>query len=280
MKHTIDLKNKALELRAEGKDTKEIANMLNISRRSVQRYLKRSKTKVQPIPKPLVAVEPMARVLVIGDLHCPFDNPKYLDFLKEIYERYHCTRVVCIGDMVDMSTLSRHQPEAEALGVPDEFTKAKEHLKKYMEAFPHMSICWGNHTQRLLQRANDAGIPEFCLKSLRELFELPETWEIADTWEINGVTYLHGTQFNSRNILTTAANYTSGSIAFGHQHSLLGCVYNRNLFNKEAFAMCVGCGIDETAYAFKYGKNAKMKPILGCGVVISSTEAYAIKMEQ
>lgn len=34
------------------------------------------------------------------------------------------------------------------------------------------------------------------------------------------------------------------------------------------FGLNVGCLIDRSAYVFDYGKGAKFKPTLGCGVVL------------
>ena len=42
-----------------------------------------------------------SRVLVIGDLHAPFDLDSYFDHCVEVYERYNCNRVVFIGDVID-----------------------------------------------------------------------------------------------------------------------------------------------------------------------------------
>jgi len=304
---TPQLKKEVEALLACKFNSSEIADELNISRRSAQRYIKlvretipmfsnsdgsnkilpSSTKKEVPYPTKIINKYKWQTKLelgeteivgVIGDLHEPFTSEKYLDFLIKTFIKYNVNTIVFIGDLVDMHTLSRHSIEPDAVGVPEEFKLAKANIKKFIDVFPFAKICLGNHDSRLSQRAADNGIPEFCIKSIKELFDIPDTWDIKKTHEINGVTYIHGTQFNSRNILTTASNYTDGSIVFGHQHTLLGISYSNNLFNKESFAMCVGCGIDSSEYAFRYAKNNKFQPILGCGVVINSKEAYAIKM--
>lgn len=285
------LYDKIKELYNIGFSSFAIAKKLNISQRNSQRYIKHIKedlegaevfkapsSSVVSYPWQLSEDEkPDKRVVgIIGDLHQPFTSKEYLDFLVETFVKWEVTDIVFIGDIFDMSTLSRHPVEPDALGVPDEFAQTCENLEEYYCTFPIAKVCLGNHDSRLSQRASDSGIPTFCLKSMKELFNIPDTWEIADKWVIDNVSYIHGTQFNSRNILTTVANYTNGSLVMGHQHSLLGVVYNTNLFEKQSFAMAVGCGIDDSAYAFRYGKNNKMKSVIGCGIVISDIEAYAI----
>ena len=42
-----------------------------------------------------------SRVLVIGDIHLPFERKDYLQFCKDTYKEYQCNRVVFIGDIID-----------------------------------------------------------------------------------------------------------------------------------------------------------------------------------
>lgn len=56
------------------------------------------------------------------------------------------------------------------------------------------------------------------------------------------------------------------SIVMGHLHSNAGVWWSANE-NDIIFALAVGCGIDRNTYAFRYGRDFKRKPILGCGVV-------------
>lgn len=288
--YSEQIRNEVKTLFDGGEFTKEIAAKTGVSLRTVQRIIKEYDKKIKPeIVQDYVTYghlwqlpeneKPEKRVYgCIADLHLPCIHENYINFLVETFDKWGVTDIMIMGDVCDMSTLSRHTPEADAPSVPNEFAQAQRWLNMLYKQFPVAKCCRGNHTQRLEKRANDGGIPAFCLKSLRELFNIPETWDIQDNYEIDGVLYTHGTQFNSRNILTMAANYASQSIVIGHQHSLLGVVYSKNIFNKESFAMCCGCGINENAYAFRYGKNAKMRPVLGCGIVLSSKEAYTVKM--
>ena len=53
----------------------------------------------------------MARVLVVGDTHCPVMMDGY-EFLSEMIDWWDCDRIVHIGDLVDwasMLTIKRHQ---------------------------------------------------------------------------------------------------------------------------------------------------------------------------
>jgi predicted phosphodiesterase len=41
----------------------------------------------------------MSRVLVFGDTHIPFMRKGYVEFLKSVYKKYRCDKVVCVGDL-------------------------------------------------------------------------------------------------------------------------------------------------------------------------------------
>lgn len=57
-----------------------------------------------------------SRVLVIGDLHCPFDLDGYLEHCQDIYSRHNCNRVVFIGDIIDNHYSSYHETDPDGFG--------------------------------------------------------------------------------------------------------------------------------------------------------------------
>ena len=63
-------------------------------------------------------------ILVIGDIHCPFDLEGYLEFCKEQYHVHNCTEVVFIGDIIDNHFSSYHETSADGLGGGDELEYA------------------------------------------------------------------------------------------------------------------------------------------------------------
>ena len=66
----------------------------------------------------------MARVLVIGDTHCPGMHSKYPSFLQRMYKRHKCNRVVHIGDAVDNAAISYH--EKNPTPAPDDLIKLQD----------------------------------------------------------------------------------------------------------------------------------------------------------
>lgn len=278
--YSQDIKDKAIMLYKDGWNTADISEELDVSIRTVQRYIRNYKQKESlELPEAYFQKEDN-RVLVIGDLHCPFDRDDYIDFLKEQYKKYNCNKVVSIGDLVDFSAISRHPVEPDAYGVIDELELAKKHLKKYVEAFPEMYICNSNHDIRLYQRANDAGIDSRFMKTMNEILDLPDTWKFANKWEFNDVLYVHGDDYSARNILTSLCDYTGKSTCLGHQHTLAGIIYSQGKYGNKKFAMAVGTGINYDSYAFRYAKKNRYVPIISCGIVINSNEAYIETMKE
>ena len=215
--------------------------------------------------------------LVFSDTHIPFDHPRYLEFLQDVYRQYNCEDVICLGDLVDNHAISRHQTEPDAIGALDEYELTVERVAEYVKAFPRVKMCLGNHCDIPARQLATIGIPSVYLKSYSELWGLPETWVIDFEYTIDDVLYKHGVNCGGKDGALNTAIQEQMSTVIGHMHSFGGCKYianNRSLI----FGMNVGCGIDIDAYAFAYGKHAKYRPTLGCGVVYNSQCGFFVPM--
>lgn len=214
---------------------------------------------------------------VFSDIHIPFNHPNYLQFCMDTFKKYSVKQVVCAGDLVDHHAISRFQSEPCAKGAYDELDMSIAEVAKYTKAFPVVKMCRGNHDAIPARQAASVGIGERYLKSFSELLELPEAWEIADEFIINDVLYKHGINCMGKDGAINAAIQERMSTVIGHSHAFAGCKYSANKRNI-IFGMNVGCGIDIDAYAFAYGKYDKNRPILGCGIVFSSSNAIFVPM--
>lgn len=134
-----------------------------------------------------------------------------------------------------------------------------------------------NHDAIPSRQLADLGMPSFYLRSYKDLWNLPKAWDIDVEFIIDNVLYFHGIGSMGKDGALNSALYNRMSTVQGHAHSFLGCKYSAN--NRDlVFGMNVGCGVDNDSYAMEYGKHFVKKPTLGCGVVYSSKEAYAIPM--
>lgn len=208
----------------------------------------------------------MKNVLIIGDTHEPFCIDGYLEFCKRIHDYYKCSRVVHIGDLVDNNAISYHEHDPNGWSPEDEMKQTDKSLKKWFKVFPEVYLCRGNHDRLVDRKAKTVGLPSRCFKSFREMWGLPKGWKDDFAFEFDGVLYMHGTGYSGKQGHIMAAFDNRMSTVTGHLHAVSGVEYLANSRGL-IFGMGVGCGIDETKYAFEYGKGFRRKPIVSCGVV-------------
>lgn len=204
-------------------------------------------------------------VLIVPDLHLPFEHRNALEFCIEIRERCHCGTIVFIGDIVDNHAISFHDHDPNGFSPEDEMKAVDKKLEKWFKTFPFASVCRGNHDRLVDRKARHVGLPDRAFKPFRDIWKLPAGWIDGFSFEINGVRYMHGTGYSGRNAHIQAAIDNRQSTVIGHIHSVSGVEYIAN--NKDTiFGMQVGCLIDKESYAFAYGRDFKLKPILSCGI--------------
>lgn len=219
--------------------------------------------------------QPRARVvLVIPDLHCPFQHPHAALFLQAVKEKYQPDDVVCLGDEVDFHSFSRYIPDPEGYSPHHELRRSIYELQPFYRLFPDMKVCESNHTVRPLKKGFVAGLPSSFLPSYATMLDAPDGWQWASSWEIDGVRYIHGD--NGKSGMYAHQNYMRAfkqSVVIGHMHAHAGVQYE-----SELFALNAGCLIDRDAYAFKYARNMATQVNLGCGLIIGGKEAHFIPM--
>jgi hypothetical protein len=201
-------------------------------------------------------------VLIIGDLHLPFTKEGYFEHCINIRDKYACSEIIFIGDIIDNHFSSFHDSDPDGLSAGEEIKQAREGLAKWYKEFPKAKVCLGNHDLIPNRKAFNAGLSRHWVKSIQDVFQLWD-WEFADSFVIDGVVYEHGiggkaAQRSKRELL---------SLVQGHYHTDMYVQYTvgRNFI---VFGMQVGCGIDKESYAMAYGKYFP-KPALACGVVIN-----------
>jgi predicted phosphodiesterase len=224
----------------------------------------------------------MARVLVVGDTHCPVMMDGYADFLSEMIDWWDCDRIVHIGDLVDWASISYH-PKAPSLKNSEaEFERAFSQVQELYQALGK-DVDWlvGNHDALTERQATDLGLPLQVLKEYDELWQV-SGWNVIPrygTLTIDGVLYQHGDRGKQgRMAALNNAKAEFCSVVQGHTHSQAGVEYFAN-HNLRVFGMQVGCGVDYRKAAMSYGKKFNSKPILGCGIVLDGHTAVFEPMD-
>lgn len=200
---------------------------------------------------------------------------KFIPFLKRIYKKHNCGRVVMLGDLVDFNAISYHEKSPSMPSAADEFKQAWKQVRQLHKAFPVADMLIGNHDSLGERKAQTIGLPVELLKDFGALFEL-DGWTIHPRYHdlvIDGVIYRHGDK--SKGGLHAAfknAQAEFKSLVQGHLHSQAGISFHANR-GKLVFGMQVGCGTDNKHPAMSYSRVFAAKPILGCGVIHSDTVA-------
>lgn len=214
-------------------------------------------------------------VLVIPDLHCPWEHQDALEFLKAVRAKYQPNIVVNLGDEVDFYGMSRFDHDPDVINPGGELSLAVKHLIPFYREFPDVLICQSNHTHRVHSKAQKAGLPSSTMKSIEEILKTPEGWKYKYCHTVDGVDYKHGTGKSGANAHINHTKATGRSTCIGHIHAYAGVNYLRN----GLFAANFACLIDKSADCFKYASDMDDNIVLGCGIVIGGKEAYFIPLQ-
>lgn len=206
-------------------------------------------------------------VLVIGDLHAPFILDGYLEYCRSVQEKFDCGTVVQIGDLTDGHSYSYHEPDPDGLSAGLEVDEARKQLEKVFAMFPNAYCTLGNHDMLPYRKALTTGLSKKFMRNVNEIWGAPPGWEFGMEFEIDNVLYLHGTGSSGPNAAFTRAKDSRTNIVMGHLHSYTSIQYSAS-HRDLLWSMQVGCGLDNTKYAFQYGQTFAKKPIISCGVVL------------
>ena len=201
-------------------------------------------------------------ILIIGDLHAPFNLPNYLEFCLEQQKKFKCGTVVFIGDVIDNHYSSYHESDPDGMSAGDELDVAINELQKYYKVFPKASVIIGNHDRLVYRKAFTGGVSRRWIKEYKEVLRVPN-WNFVESLDLFDVNINHGEGGTARAKMKKELQ----SQIQGHLHSDLyvDFIVGKNF---RIFGMQVGCGIDNKSYAMAYGKHFK-KPAIGCGVLLN-----------
>lgn len=207
-------------------------------------------------------------ILVISDLHCPYQHPDTLSFLKAVKAKYKPDQVVCIGDEVDFHALSYHEsnPDLDSAGV--ELDKAIKALKPIYKLFPKCTVIESNHGSMVLRKALTGGIPTKAIRSYNDILEAPKGWkwifDVIIKTPLGPVYFSHGKSTTPGKI---ASLYGMSSVQ-GHFHEKAQITYistpERLMFDAHT-----GCLADDKSLALQYNKINPKRPIVSLMVILN-----------
>lgn len=216
------------------------------------------------------------RVLIIPDMHCPYNHKDAIRFLAAVKEKYQPDLILNLGDEVDSHAISFHDSDADLYSAGEELEKAINQLDLLEELFPKMHILDSNHGSLAVRRFKKHGLPMKYMKSLQEIYGKPKwAWhdEILLSTKDGDVYLCHGKSATYGKLCKDVG----ASAIQGHFHGKCEVTWHKSV-TKEIFNCFSGCLIDYKSLAFAYGKNHMPKPILACTVLSKTGYPTIIKM--
>jgi hypothetical protein len=211
-----------------------------------------------------------SRVLILSDIHFPYQHKDLFKFLQHLKDKYKPTRIICMGDETDGHALSFHDSDPDLPSAGDELRRALPFVQELYKMFPEMDILDSNHGSLVYRKAKHHGVPKHYIKSYNDVLGVGEGWKWSYDLTIdlpNGTKcYFHHGKSPD---VVKLSQVMGMSAVQGHYHSVFKVDYWANP-NGLYFGMQTGCLVDRDAYAFAYENCNLKKPIIGTGLIIDS----------
>lgn len=127
----------------------------------------------------------VANMLVISDMHLPYQHQDAMDFLLAVKRKYNCKKILNVGDVIDHHRGSYHESEPGSMDAEAEYYAAKRDCQKLQKLFPEMIITRGNHDNIPTRKLMTAGLPTSMMHDMNALYGLHEGWQWVDTYKFD-----------------------------------------------------------------------------------------------
>lgn len=288
MKLTQSTKDAILTMKAQGFSSRHIGRVLNIGKSTVNDFLATQRSIEQEVLESVKYVteqravksvpsfhvdsgeEDNSSVLIISDMHIPYQHKDALDFLSDLKAKYKPTRIICMGDELDKHALSFHDSDPNLKSAGDELDLSLPTIQELKKLFPKMDLLESNHGSLLYRKAKHHGIPRQYLKSYNEVLGVDDGWkwhfDLTITLPNGQPCYFH--HGKSGDVLRLSQAMGMNAVQ-GHFHEKMAVQYWANplgLF----FGLQVGCLIDDESLAFSYNNVNLKRPLIGTAVIVDS----------
>lgn len=208
-------------------------------------------------------------VLIISDLHYPYNHPDVIAFLQALKKKYKFDKIISVGDELDYHAISFHDSDPDLMAPGDELETSIRRLKPIYKLFPEMDLVESNHGSLVYRKQKAHGLPRHVIKSYRDILEAPKGWRWHDDLIIkandgSNVYICHG---KSSDVLRHSMSMGM-SVVTGHFHERFEIRYWGNKLGLY-YGMIVGCLIENSSLAFAYNKLNLKRPVIGCGGIIN-----------
>lgn len=207
-------------------------------------------------------------ILVISDLHCPYQHPDAVAFLAACKKRFTPDTVICIGDEADFHALSYHESNPDLAAAGDELQNAIDELQPIYKLFPRCTVIESNHGSMVLRKALTGGIPSKAIRDYNDVLDAPKGWKWVDDiivqTELGPVYFCHGKSTTPGKL---ASQYGMSCVQ-GHFHEKAQIMYISTP-ERLMFDMHTGCLANDKSLALQYNKINPKRPIVSLAVIVN-----------
>ncbi len=205
-------------------------------------------------------------LLVISDLHAPYQHPDAHAFLKYLKDKHRPDTVVCIGDEVDNHAISFHDSDPDLPSAGDELKEAIKAMRPLYKLFPKVTVIESNHGSLVYRKALANGLPKAVFKDYNEILDAPKGWvwkfDVIVNTALGPIYLCHGKSGSPGRL---ASQYGMSTIQ-GHFHEKAQINYISTP-EKLMFDAHTGCLADDKSLALGYNKVNPKRPIVSTIVV-------------
>lgn len=201
------------------------------------------------------------RVLVIPDMHLPWEHPLAFDFLEDLRRDFKPELVINLGDEVDWHSLNFHGVSPDLKSNNDELKLIRAKVKRLSSIFPKMLLCESNHGLLPFRRAFGAGLSRHLLLPYNDILGVDDRWRWTREIVLGNIFIRH--QFGKN--IATCAKRVGASLIQGHFHENFELHFFKTP-RHDYFAASVGCLIESDHDAFAYSHGNILRP--QCGVLL------------
>lgn len=223
-------------------------------------------------PKRHIVKSKNARILIIPDVHFPFQDNALLRKVYGLVTKLKPTHIVQVGDLIDAYCFSSFARSSDITTPVDEIkgaVKGAASMWKTLQRLSPKSKCFqlmGNHDQRIMKYMirQAPSLESLVEPKIQELFKYPNVYSLShekDELVIGDVTFVHG--FLSKSGDHT--RYFLENVARGHSHGASTTFIRKN--GKTLFELESGCLINVNAEVFEYKHTATSKWIPSVGFI-------------
>ena len=208
------------------------------------------------------------RVIILPDLHCPFQDTKTLSAVEKFMADYYWDEYVNLGDLMDFDQLSSFNKEKlrklEARRILKDYEIANEILDRHQNIIrknnkkAKFTLLEGNHEERM-ERFLDK-VPQFegileieiGLKLKERGFKWVKSWTERELHKIGKLHFSHGDYISKYHASKMVDSY-GVNMVYGHTHDVQN--YTKTIMGKDKHIMAQSMGHLANENKLDYIKN-------------------------